>query len=306
MKKLFSVVMLVSVAVSVMAHPNRMYLIGDATPNGWDLDNAALMITESEGVYEWVGELKDGELKFLINTDWMPSYGPANNGDALVTGTIELVQRVEELAENDNKFFVSAGRWALHIDLTGETPVLIVADGADLEDKGFANHYPEFIYPVGEATLTGWSLDDAVAVQETAFNSGIYQADITLQSGQLKFLKQRNWGKNFGATEADAPIEGEGEFDIMTTDDSNDNKFIVSLEEETDFELVLNAVTGKLTLSKSTTAVELVNSDEKVLVFDLSGKLRLRTTVGQLNDGELNAGIYIVKGTGQTRKIIIK
>ena len=301
MKKNLSLLVIAMFSVStMMAHPRRMYLIGDATPGGWDLNAAALMQTVSDGVYEWVGDLSNGELKFLETPNWMPSYGPATNGDALATGA--LVKREQELAENDNKYNVAAGRYSLRIDLTGENPQLTVEDGTGMEDKGFSSHYPAAIYPIGSSTVGGWDLALAAEWSETAFNSGIYQGEIALHSGELKFLHQRNWGKAYGATVADTPVTDEGEFAIMITDDSNDNKFAVSLAEETTYYVTVNAVTNQLVLSlNAPSGVENTLVENKIEgVYDLQGRMVALSPVG------LPAGLYILKGNQQTHKIIIK
>ena len=308
MKKLFSVLAIALISVSaVMAHPSRLYMVGDATVGGWSLDNLSLMVTESDGIYEWVGDLSAGELKFLETPNWMPSYGPATNGDALELGTIDLVKRVEELEGNDNKFLVVAGRYALHIDLTGETPQITVADGTGMEDKGFTTIYPEVVFAIGEATVGGWSLDDAVEMKETACNSGIFTAELTLKSGQLKFLHQRNWGKAYGAAVADSPVAGDGEYELgLITGDADDNKFLVTLAEEKTFTVTVDATANKMTLSEGTTALDVVVTSNTILVYDLSGSLRMVTTSDQLSTSQLNAGIYILKGANQTKKMIVK
>src|SRR5690606_27160735 len=42
-----------------------MYLVGDATPNGWDVEKATAMAKGSTAYqFIWTGELKAGELKF--------------------------------------------------------------------------------------------------------------------------------------------------------------------------------------------------------------------------------------------------
>ena len=49
---------------------NNLSLIGDATPGGWSLDSAIVMKPVADGIYEFVGDLKDGSLKFAC-------YSPA-------------------------------------------------------------------------------------------------------------------------------------------------------------------------------------------------------------------------------------
>lgn len=257
MKKIFTLIISALLCVSAAeAHPSRMYMIGSATPGEWSLDDMLLMQTVSDGVYEWVGDLVDGQLKFLITQGWMPSYGPAVDGTVLAVGDTALVERVEELQDNDNKFWINAGRWSLRVDLTGESPVLTAADGTGMDDMGYAAYYPEAIYPIGSATEAGWSLDNAVAVSETEFNSGIYTTTLLLQSGEIKFLKQHDWGKAYGAAEANVTISEVGEYDLASIDDSNDIKFSISLDEATAFAVTVNAVEGKLIIAEPEEQVE--------------------------------------------------
>jgi len=305
MKKIFASALFVLLPLmAVNAHPSRLYLIGSATAGGWSLDNATLMVTESDGIYEWIGDLNDGELKFLETQNWMPSYGPATNGEALSVGTVTLVKREEELEGNDNKYLVAANRYSLHIDLTGETPQLTIADGTGLADKGYTTIYPETIYAIGDATIGGWSLDAAAAMTETTCNSGIYKAQLTLQSGQLKFLHQRNWGKAYGAAVADTPVNGEGEYDMgLITGDDNDNKFAVSLAAQTAYYVTVNAATNKLTLSLTDTPASIENvviDNEIEGIYDLQGRMVGTSTIG------LPAGLYILKGTQNIQKIVIR
>jgi len=302
MKKIFTLFLISVMSLSAAAaQPARMYLIGDATAGGWSLDDASLMMTVSDGVYEWVGNLNGGELKFVIQNNWIPSYGPAANGDSLRIGTVNLAVRNVEEEGNDNKFRVAAGRWSLHIDLTGENPQMTVADGTSLPDKGFVGHFPVAVYAIGTATTIGWDKDNAIELPETDFNSGIYAGELTLQtSGELKFLKQKDWGKAFGATVANAPLTGEGEYNIMTVDDSNDLKFSVSLAAATTYNITIDATTGKMTVAaKHESALENVMLNGAVEVYDIQG----RYVAASMAD--LPAGMYIVRSAAGTQKIII-
>lgn len=301
MKKAFTLFAVVLISVSaMMAHPSRLYLIGSATPNGWDLNQAALMLTVSDGVYEWVGDLKAGELKFLETPTWMPSYGPATDGTAFASGV--MTKRVEELSTNDNKYAVTAGRYSIRIDLTGTDPQLTVADGTSLPDKGFASHYPETVYAVGSATDAGWTPANAIAMNETAFNSGIYVAQVALQTGELKFLHQRDWGRAYGASVANAPLSGEGSYDMgLITDDSNDNKFAVSLGAKTNYYITVNAVTMKLGVSVNapTGIEEIKNNNMTAGVYDIQGRYVATSIEG------LSAGLYILRTASESKKIIV-
>lgn len=250
MKKvfIFSCFLVLLPLLTKAAHPSRMYLIGDATSSGWSLDDAALMETVSDGIYEWVGDLNAGALKFVCQKDFLPSYGPSENNTPLVVGTMDLMIRTS-YDDADNVFAVTAGRWFLRIDLTSETPQIIVADGVGLADKGYTIYYPATLYAIGTATAVGWSASDAIGYPETGFNSGLYKGHLTLNSGELKFLNQKDWGAGFGATVSNDLIAASGVYAIEALNDS-DKKFVVDIADTIRFEIIIDLVSGTLTLKR--------------------------------------------------------
>ena len=244
--RLFSLSLMIMLA-AVQVFAGRIYLIGDATSSGWSLDAAPLMEQTGDNVYQWVGNLNNGTLKFLTHKDFVPSYGPTTNNTALTVGTSDLQLR-SSYADPDNAFAVTAGRYALTIDLSGDTPQLTVADGAELPDKGLSSYYPEAIYAIGSATTAGWVPSNAVEMHESAFNSGIYNGTLTLSSGELKFLNQKAFGAGYGASVSNDPINGAGVYTLKALD-GDDLKFAVTLDELTEFDVTANIVAGSLSLT---------------------------------------------------------
>lgn len=72
---------------------SMIYLVGDAAPSGWDLDNAtAMTATDSPYIFTWTGTLNAGELKFSCDkqSDWMGAWFLCGNGnDIEPTGQTE-------------------------------------------------------------------------------------------------------------------------------------------------------------------------------------------------------------------------
>lgn len=237
---------LVALIVAVPSFANTISLIGEATPGGWSLDNAVAMKPTADGVFEFVGDLKDGSLKLITQNDFAPSYGPQTNGDSLVIGTVELAYRAS-YEDPDNAFAVKAGRYSLVLDLSGEIAKLTVADGTGLADKWYVE-YPDTLYAVGDATMAGWTATEAIALSETADNSGIYVDTLLLKSGELKFLNQKDWGAGYGARVANEPINNAGVYALAALD-STDMKFKVALPQATEFVVEVNVVEGTLTLT---------------------------------------------------------
>ena len=255
---------LVALIVAVPSFANTISLIGEATPGGWSLDNAVAMKPTADGVFEFVGDLKDGSLKLITQNDFAPSYGPQTNGESLVIGTVELAYRAT-YDDPDNAFAVKAGRYSLVLDLSGEVAKLTVADGTGLADKWYVE-YPDTLYAVGDATMAGWTATEAIALSETADNSGIYVDTLLLKSGELKFLNQKDWGAGYGARVANEPINNAGVYALAALD-STDMKFKVALLHATEFVVEVNVVEGSLTL----TALAILYPEKLYILGDAVG-----------------------------------
>lgn len=290
--RLFSLSFMIMLA-AVQVFAGRIYLIGTATSSGWSLDAAPLMEQTGDNVYQWVGNLKDGKLKFLTHKDWVPSYGPTTNNTVLTVGTFDLQLRSSN-DEPDNAFAVTAGRYALTIDLSGDTPQLTVANGAELPDKGLSSYYPEAIYAIGSATTAGWRTPDAVEMHESAFNSGIYNGTLTLSSGELKFLNQKDWGAGYGASVSNDPINGAGVYTLKALD-GDDLKFAVTLDKATEFDVTANIVAGSLTLTATGVEPEVVYPAKLYIIGPAVGGWSWDDNGQEMTT--LEEGVYTWKGT---------
>jgi len=78
----------------------EMYLVGDATPSGWDISNATAMTQSSddECVFTWTGSLSTGELKFTCDrkSDWMGAWFLASSSSATPTGQTEQMLFIDK------------------------------------------------------------------------------------------------------------------------------------------------------------------------------------------------------------------
>lgn len=261
--KLFILTLAIITCISVVLadnYPARMYLIGDGAPqNNWDLTAITSMVTTSPGVYTWTGELKNGRMKFIPYPSYEPSYGPTA-ADTIETGKSELAQNIvagesydmELRVDNtmpDKSCNITAGRYKLTLDITGDTPRLTVEDGTALPDNPTAPiTNPGYLYPIGDATEAGWDLNKTVPIAETEFNSGIYTTLIKLKSGSLKFLLRNDWGRMYGATTADQPVNELGEYTVEYSDGSSDKKFMINYPSTVNYKLTINLNTNTMTI----------------------------------------------------------
>lgn len=245
--KVFSAIcfaFLMSINVIAADYPANMYVMGDATPAGWNSDDVIRMENVSEGVFEYTAEFKEGRFRFVTTFDFAPGYGPkaaatmvSDNANEtyleMTVGNHELEYR-KEYTDPDKSFKVtSAGRYKCRIDLTGETPIVTISDGTGLEDQ--FTQMPAAVYATGDATTAGWVIENAIEVAETSYNSGIYKSMLKLAPGkELKFMQTRKWNNHmYVSTAASTPINAEGEYEVKyTTSGDEDWKWIFNLEEK--------------------------------------------------------------------------
>ena len=241
-----------------VANATRLYLMGDATEAGWAL-NLMDMMVEDNGSYVWVGDLKDGSLKFMLtNMSFGDSYGPVADKDSLKAGSISL-----GLNSNgtDNKFAVKAGRYSLTITL-GETPTIVVADGTGLADKRIAaaDIYPETLYAVGNATEAGWTPANAIEMTETEY--GKYEGGFYIKAGEnleFKFIAQKAWGTQYGPQNDGEEVKAAGEYSLVKAA-SGDPKYHTAFTADTYFKAQLDIPAGKMTLTPATAPVKVLTT----------------------------------------------
>jgi hypothetical protein len=79
-----------------------IYLVGDATPSGWDIGNATPMTaTDDPYVFTWTGNLTAGELKFTCDKkdDWNGAWFMASQTDAAPTGSLEHMLFIDKSSD---------------------------------------------------------------------------------------------------------------------------------------------------------------------------------------------------------------
>lgn len=86
---------------------STLYMVGDATPNGWSIDSPTpLTATEADPlVFEWEGQLNTGEMKLCLTTgSWdSPFIRPLNAGDIIGKSGVEETQFKMHAGDPDDK-----------------------------------------------------------------------------------------------------------------------------------------------------------------------------------------------------------
>ena len=281
MKKNFLSFVLGTMLFSAPVFATDLYLIGDATSAGWSLENAPMMTEKETNVFEWTGDLKIGELKFLRQNDaWIPSYGPVTVDEPMVEGTVGLQFRETDEEGTDHKFKVTACGWyTLKVDLNDTTLTVSV-------------FYPESMFIIGPA-VGGWSWDDNGKTMSVT-DRGIFTWKGSLVAGEFKFFEQKDfgataYGANIDATEVIIP----GEYEVEKLG-SDDKKFNAT---EGCVKLTLDLKQMKLIAeTDSTTSLENVTEDGRIFIYyNMQGMVCPRMEKG---------GIYIIKQGSKTTKVV--
>lgn len=110
-----------------IAYP-MIYLVGEATPNGWSIDDASPMeITENEFIFTWSGYLKEGEFKFTCDkqSDWNGDWFTATADKTEPTGVIQSMVYTTGGSGKDYKWNIAeSGDYTIELDQFNETVII--------------------------------------------------------------------------------------------------------------------------------------------------------------------------------------
>jgi hypothetical protein len=105
-----------------------IYLVGDASPNAWDIGNATAMTAGSDPYqFTWTGTLTTGELKFTCDkqSDWNGDWFIAPEPDMSPTGQEQQMLFNSPGAGVDYKWKITeAGTYAVVLDQLRETVII--------------------------------------------------------------------------------------------------------------------------------------------------------------------------------------
>lgn len=106
-----------------------IYLVGDATPNGWDIAAATPMVNgDTPHRFTWSGTLKAGELKFSCDkqADWNGAWFLASQNGRIPSGQTEQMIFSKSGSNPDNKWKVTTpGTYSITLDQLLETVTII-------------------------------------------------------------------------------------------------------------------------------------------------------------------------------------
>lgn len=208
-----------------------LYMVGDATPNGWSIDDPTPFApTEDDAlVFTWEGTLNPGEMKLCISTgSWDAAFiRPETAGEEIGKGGIASAPFRMYAGDPDDKWkVVDAGVYSLTFDLrnwTMSASYLQAPPAPEIEPIS-----AEALYIVGDATPAGWNIDAPQQLEKTSTYVFVYEG--ALNSGDFKACTQTgSWYVQFIRPSSDGcPVgkSGVGSSDFIYTVNP-DNKWHV-------------------------------------------------------------------------------
>lgn len=102
-----------------------IYMVGDAAPSGWSIDNATAMTATSDPFkFTWTGTLNAGEMKFTCDkkNDWGGAWFLASQNGIEPSGSTEQMIFSPAGSDPDNKWKItSAGTYVIELDQLQQT-----------------------------------------------------------------------------------------------------------------------------------------------------------------------------------------
>lgn len=179
------VVNLVDLTLSLNLLPgppyDMLYMVGSATSIGWDIGNALEVPQNPDNLFQFIyeGVLVPGEFKFPVNrqTDWgQDMFMPVPDDPSRI-----YLHKGGDA--DDNKWTIESENWyKIVLDLSKYT---ISID-------------PFKLYIIGSATPVGWSIDQAIELEQDPDNWYLFRYTGELGEGEFKFPvnRQTDWGQD--------------------------------------------------------------------------------------------------------------
>lgn len=176
-----------------------LYMIGDATPGGWSMDDATAFTVSPDNryIFSWEGELVEGNMKACLEPDGTfscPFLRPASAGCEISSRGVASPDFVYTTSPDDQWKVTEAGRYSITFDLENWTiSVKSLSENPGGDTPGDDEKAPletETLYMIGDATPGGWSMDNLTALTPDASDPYVFTWEGNLNTGEMKACLQ--------------------------------------------------------------------------------------------------------------------
>ncbi|MCU4165885.1 SusF/SusE family outer membrane protein [Carboxylicivirga caseinilyticus] len=229
-----------SIVVEQLVGPayDVLYLIGDATTNGWDMPSNLPFTQNPDNLFEFTykGVLEPGNMKIATYS------GGWCGGDeirATVANQTDLTQ---------SGFIIEAGcsgddnQWAITEETQGLYTITVNIDANTITFEPFR------LFMVGSATPNGWDISSAVELVKDATSWNIFTYTGPLVEGEFKLPVNRNsdWGQDMYMKD---PNDASKMY-LHNGGDDDDEKWSISATEAGDYIITVDILNLTIDLQK--------------------------------------------------------
>lgn len=177
---------------------SALFMVGDATPNGWNIDSPTAFTQNADNsmLFIWEGSLNVGEMKLCLATgSWdSPFIRPVNNMESISKSNISKQTFVMWAGDPDNKWKVAdAGKYRLTFDMKNWT--MSTEYLGEKEKPAIVPIDLEHLYAIGSATPWGWDWNKTKELKKVSNHIFVYEGE--LNEGELKFSGEKSWDASF-------------------------------------------------------------------------------------------------------------
>lgn len=271
----------------------NLWIIGDATPYGWSLDDATALLSKSdnESLYSGTIYLKaDAEFKFMTTTEWGgEEYGSAPDA-TLTDGKIDLAMGTND--EGYGKLQVAEeGNYYITVDTE---QLVATIEKSEYQESQIALCS---LFLIGDATAGGWSVDSGTPLFQNEATPYVYSADVELSEGSFKIA---------------TVIKGGGTFDskyYYFRDPENADKIVLGSADDTQW-AIEEAASYAVTVNILQSSISIVKSDgnasvSEIIIAGCDSSVEYYTLTG-VKVAQPSFGVYLAKKGAQVSKVVIK
>lgn len=263
-KKIFVVGAMLTALTGYADEKGRLYIIGDQTPYGWDLDKAQALLSTAENPSVFTGTIylktgknnegRDYTFKFMEAPAWGGTeFGLPSDVESTIVSGNNIPLASGTLDDGYKQMSVEkSGNYRISIDTEKKTAQIVYADYQETEIQYTS------LFAVGSATPGNWSVDDGTPLYQSADAPYEYTAKVELKAG----LNEKGNPISFKIATA---LRGGGSFDAqyfffrdaedagkISTDSNDDRQW--SVTEDGIYTVTVNTVANTISIIKEDTS----------------------------------------------------
>ena len=216
-----------------------LYIVGDATPNGWDITNATSMTASASKPWEFSfqGQLSSGSFEFAVSQDdcWCQDFYTRDPNDEGVMVYNEG-GRGEDIQWQIEEF----GNYKITVDLLE----------LRLSIEQLAGPLFEELYIVGDASPSGWDIETPKAFTRSVADPFIFTYEANFIPGDFKIATfTGDWcdGQWINPSQEDASLTAT-DFIITSGCDGPDNKWHVTEEVQGRYKITVDTYNNTISI----------------------------------------------------------